>query len=139
MNIPSQLVAGLAMAGLLSWCSACSAAERYVRQSIPIELRSGKPVIVKIRSLSGNGWNEVGIRCSESAWRMLAGDKDNVVVQLKRSNKNGTKIANATPDDHKLWPVESFHYLFLIGGEYRADAIVEITFKNAPTESIRAE
>jgi hypothetical protein len=31
-----------------------------------------------------------------------------------------------------LWPVDSFYYLFAIGGEYRASASVEITFRSAP-------
>ena len=105
---------------------------RYIRQQIPIEIRSGTPIAIKFRSLSGNGWNEVGVRCSPAVWQSLASDKSGVAVHLISSNKEGTKIIDVSPDEHKLWPVESFHYLFSIGGKYGATASVEITFQNAP-------
>jgi hypothetical protein len=139
MNIAWKTIAVSAMVCLFSWCSAASPDTQYVRQRIPIEIQSGKSVVVKIHSLSGNGWNEVGIRCSPDVWKMLLEGKDKLAVRVVSSNKNGTKIINVSPDDHKLWPVESFHYLFSIGGEYRADAAVEITFPSAPGGVTKAE
>jgi|SRR6266446_6647023 len=138
MKIAWQLIAVSVPMCLFSWCMA-SADAQYVRQQIPIEIQSGRPVTIKIRSLSGNGWNEVGIRCSPDVWKTLMDGKNNVAVHLMASNKDGTRIVNVSPGSHKLWPVDSFYYLFAIGGEYRADATVEITFQSAPEGLTNAE
>jgi hypothetical protein len=112
---------------------------RFIRQQIPIEIQSGKPVTIEIRSLSGNGWNEVGIRCTPDVWQKLDA-KNNFAVRLISSDEKGTEVSYVSPsDDYKLWPVESFYYLFSIDGKYRADASVEITFKSAPEGVTHAE
>jgi hypothetical protein len=115
---------------------------------MPIEIQSGKPIAVNIR-LSGNGWNEVGIRCTPVVWQALLhgqpdGQPDGLTVRLVSSSTNGTQIAGvslggpknvggiAFPEGYKIWPVDSFHALFEINGERDASASVEITFKNAP-------
>jgi hypothetical protein len=131
MKLAWKTIAISAMVCLFSWCKASDDA-RYIRQQSPIEIQTGKTVTVYIRSLSGNGWNEVGIRCSPDICNKLLEGKDKITVRLVSSNKNGTKIINVSPDGHKLWPVDSFHYLFSIGGEYRANASVEISFPSAP-------
>jgi hypothetical protein len=139
MKTPWQFLAVSVMACVLSSCMAQTPDVQFVRQKIPIEIQSGRPVAVKIGSLSGNGWNEVGIRCSADVWKTLMDGKGNVTVRLTYSSKEGTKIINVSPGGHKLWPVDSFYYLFSIGGEYRADAMVEITFPNAPAGVTHAE
>jgi hypothetical protein len=138
MKMVSKIVMVLAMA-CLSGCMAGSDDARYIRQQSPIEIQDGKPVAVYIRSLSGNGWNEVGIRCSQDVWKTLREGNDKLTVRLLSSSRGGTKIINASPDDHKLWPVDSFHYLFSIGGEYRANALVEMTFPRLPAGVTKAE
>ena len=135
MKIAWQIAALTAMLSL--GCKA-EADARFIRQQTPIEIQSGKPITIDIRSLSGNGWNEVGIRCTPDTWQVL-GSKNKVTVRLISSNQEGTEIINVSPGSHKLWPVESFYYLFSIGGEYRATASVEITFKNAPEGVTHAE
>ena len=118
------------MAFLFSWCKA-STDSQYVREKKPIAIHSGKPLIVKIDSLSGNGWNEVGIRCSPGIWKSLMGEKATIDVRVLSSSKDGTAVTNIAPGDHKLWPVESYYYLFSISGKYGANASVEITFPSA--------
>jgi hypothetical protein len=112
---------------------------QYVREKIPIEIHSKEPVIINIRSLSGNGRNEVGLRCSPEAWETLMKQRSAIAVRLVSSNKEATKISNIAPGDHKLWPVESFYYLFSISGEYRATASIEITFPSPLEGAERAE
>jgi hypothetical protein len=138
MYMVSKIVTVLAMA-CLSWSMAGSDDARYIRQQLPIEIQDGKPVTVYIRSLSGNGWNEVGIRCSQDVWKTVREGKDKITVRLLSSSRGGTKIINVSPDDHKLWPVDSFHYLFSIGGKYRANALVEMTLPSLPAGTTKAE
>lgn len=139
MKMAPKTIAALGMVSLFSWGCAASSDAQYVRQRIPIEIRSGTPAVVRIHSLSGNGWNEVGIRCSPDVLKTLLGGKDKLGLRLLSSSKNGTEIVNASPDDHKLWPVDSFHYLFAVGGAYRAEATVEIMFPTAPEGVTKAE
>lgn len=133
-----RLVAVSVMAFLFSWCKASTDAH-FVREKIPIEIQSGKPVIIKISSLSGNGWNEVGIRCLPEIWKALMDEKSTIAVRLLSSSKNGTTVINIAPGDHKLWPIESYYYLFSISGKYRSSASVEITFPSAPQGVTHAE
>jgi hypothetical protein len=139
MKMVLKITGVLAMACLFSWCRAASDDARYIRQQSPIEIKDGEPVTVYIRSLSGNGLNEVGIRCSPDAWKVLHQGKDKITARLVSSDRSGTKIINVSPDDHKLWPIDSFHYLFSIGGKYRANALIEIVFPSAPAGVIKAE
>jgi len=124
-------------------CTAASCARTpdamYVREKIPIEVKKGKPTTITIRSLSGNGWNEVGIRCSPDVWKALMVGTNSVAVRIISSSKTNTSIINVAPGSHKLWPLDSFYYLFSIGGDYRASATVEITFPSAPEGVTRAE
>jgi hypothetical protein len=138
MKLAWKAIVVSAVVCLFSWCMASDDA-RYIRQRSSIEIQEGKPVTVYIRSLSGNGWNEVGIRCSPDVCTKLLEGKDKITARVVSSNKNGTKIIDVSPDDHKLWPVDSFHYLFSIGGEYRANASVEISFPNSPEGVTHAE
>lgn len=105
--------------------------QQYVEQQIPISIEARKPAVVNIASLSGNGWNEVGVRCSPGVWDELSVNENTISIRLVSSSKSGTKIINVSPNSHKLWPVESFHYLFSIGGEPGSKAAVELTFLSA--------
>jgi hypothetical protein len=138
MRIVWQLITALVMACLLSQCT-MTPDQQYIREKIPIEIQSGKPLIVNIRSLSGNGWNEVGIRCSPDVWKALMAVTNSVAVRLISSSKTNTSIINVFPGSHRLWPLDSFYYLFSIGGDYRANATVEITFPSAPEGVTQAE
>jgi len=112
--------------------------EQFMHQRIPIEIQGGKPAIIEIRSLSGNGWNKVGVRASPEAWNALTNGAPYVTIRLIPSNRNGTQIIDQGSFDRpKLRPIESFHYLFTIGGEYRANASVEITFPIASPQVTR--
>jgi hypothetical protein len=113
--------------------------EQYVREKIPIEIQQGVPEIIKLGALSGNGRNGVGIRCSPDIWKALSAGPGNFSVRLVSSDKDGTSISNVLPGGHKLWPVDAFYYLFSIGGHYRATAVVEMVFGNAPKGATKAE
>ena len=137
-----QLVVVSVLACIISSCASQTPGERLVRQKTPIEIQSGKTTTVEIHALSGNGPNDVGIRCSPEVWNALTNGTKNITVQLKSSNKNGTKIYGVHPGGTAagfLYLIPDVHYLFEIGGVYHAKASVEITFPNVPAEATRAE
>jgi len=142
MRITWQFVMFSSLTCLLSSCAPLTPEEHFVRQKISIEIHSDKTVTVEIHHLSGYGWNDVGIRCSPEIWNTLTNGTKNFTVKLIASNKNDTKIAGVSlvsGDPYFLGRVPNVHYLFLIGGEYKANATVEITFPNTPTETTHAE
>jgi len=116
--------------------------KQYVRQTIPVEIQSGKPVTIEISSLSGNGVNDVGIRCSPEAWNTVTNGTKAIEVRLKSSTRPNTQIGGIDPASSGtafLGYISNVHYLFYISGEYRAKAAVEITFPNAPEGTTHAE
>jgi len=139
MKISWQFITASIMACVFSSCRSQTPDTQFVREKIPIEIQGGKPVTIKISSLSGNGWNEVGIRCSPEVWNALNNGTQSITVRLLSSSKNGTRIEQGSPGRPKLWPIESSHYLFTIDGAYRATAAIEIMFPNAPPGITRAE
>ena len=114
---------------------------QFVRQIIPIEIQSGKPVTFEIQSLSGNGANDVGIRCLPGLWNVLTNSTKTMTVRLKSSDKVNTEIGGVDLNGGGafLGTSSNVHYLFYIGGERRAKASVEISFPNTPTEPAKAE
>jgi len=109
------------------------AGEEYVSQTIPIEIQSGKAVNVEIH-VSNNGPNDVGIRCSPEVWNALTNGTKTITVQLKSSSGKDTNIYGVHPGGTAaglLYVIPHVYYLFEIYGGY-ANAIVEITFPNAP-------
>jgi hypothetical protein len=135
ISLPILMAVGI----FLPSCGKMPPDVQFVCQKIPIEIQRGKPVIIEIHSLSGNGANHVGIRCSPEVWNVLTNGTNVISVQLKSSNKPNTNIGGISPGGGRLWPIELFHYLFYIGGEYHAKASVEITFPNAPEGTTSAE
>src|SRR5947209_8195022 len=73
-------------------CHRMSPEEQFVRQKIPVEIQNGRTVTVEIPSLSGNGNNDVGIRCSPQLWNLLTNSTKELAVQLKDSSKPDTSI-----------------------------------------------
>lgn len=115
---------------------------QFVRQKIPVEIQSGKPLTIEILSLSGNGVNDVGIRCSPEVWSALTNGTKTIDVQLKSSNKPNTIIGGVNLGSSGtafLGYIPNVHYLFSIIGEHRAKVTLEITFPNAPEETTGAE
>lgn len=137
-----QLAAVSVLACIFTSCASQPPGEQFVRQKIPIEIQRGKTVTIEIHSLSGNGWNDVGIRCSPEVWNVLTNSTKTISVRLKSSNKPDTKVGGIDPSSGGtafLGYIPNVHYLFYIGGRYRAKASVEITFPNAPAEATSAE
>jgi len=142
MKMVWQFVTVCVLLCILSSCAPQPPDKQFVRQAIPVEIQSGKTVTIEIHHLSGNGANDVGIRCSPEVWNVLTNGTKNITVRLKSSDKNKTEIYGVSPgsgDPYFLGYVPNVHYLFLIGGEYHANATVEITFPNAPAEVTHAE
>jgi hypothetical protein len=108
--------------------------EQYVRQKIPVEIEGGKSITIKIRSLSGNGVNDVGILCSPDLWSALTNGSNSIRVRLIASNKSDTEIGRVDPGGGSafLGYITNAHYLFSIAGKYHAKATVEIAFPNGP-------
>jgi hypothetical protein len=124
-----------------SSCKPQSPDAQFVREKIPVEIRRAKPITVEIRSLSGNGMNDVGIRCPPEVWSVLTNGTKGIAVRLTSSNRADTEIGGI--DLHGggtfFGKLANVHYLFYIGGRYHAHAVVEITFSNAPPEPTPAE
>jgi hypothetical protein len=142
MKIPIELTAALAMMCLASSCGRQSPEGQFVRQKIPVEIRHGVPVRIEISALSGNGVNEVGIRCAPQVWNVLNSGTKAIEVQLKASDKPNTTIGGIDPASSGtafFGYLPNAHYLFYITGEFHAKASVEISFLNAPLGTTRAE
>lgn len=108
----------------------------------PVEINKEKPLIIEIHSLSGNGVNDVGIRCTPEVWNILTNGQSGLGVRLKSSDKRGTKIGGVDLHGHGTGFLEyltNVHYLFYIQGEHRAKASVEIIFPNTPDTTTPVE
>jgi hypothetical protein len=142
MRTAWQLTVVSVLACVITSCASQPPGEGYVRQKIPIEIQSGNAVTIEISSLSGNGVNDIGIRCSPEVWNALTNGTKSITVRLKSSNKPDTNIGGVDPSSGGtafLGYIPNVHYLFYIGGRYRTKASVEITFANAPAGVTPAE
>jgi len=122
----------------LSSCT-MSPDEQYIAETIPVKIQGSGPVTVDIRPLSGNGSNEVGIRCGPDVWELIVADKSSFSVRLISSDKGGTRIIDVSPGGGKLWPVEPFYHLFSIVGSRGARATVQMRFPDTLTGITSAE
>ena len=130
------------MGAILSSCGTMSPEQQFVRQKIPVEIQRGKPITIEIASLSGNGVNDVGIRCSTEVWNTLTNGSKAVEVRLKSSDRPKAEIGGLDPTSGGtafLGYITNVHYLFYISGERHTKASVEITFTNAPAGITPAE
>jgi hypothetical protein len=103
-----QFAAVIVPVCILSSCAPQTPEEQFVRQKIPVEIQSGKLVTIEIHHLSGNGWNDIGIRCSPEVWNALTNGANNITVQLKSSNKKTTEINGVNPgsgDPYFFWDI----------------------------------
>jgi hypothetical protein len=140
MKTPWKLAAVSVLACVSTSCASQPPGEQYVRQKISIEVQSGKPITVEIR-VSGNGPNDIGIRCSPEVWNTLTNGTKVIAVRLKSSDKEGVKIGGIDPGSGGtafLGYMPNVHYLFYIHGSH-TKASVEITFPNAPSGVTPAE
>ena len=130
------------MASISLSCGPQTPDKKYVRQKIPIEIQGANPVTFEIRSLSGNGPNDVGIRCRSDVWNALTNGTKSITVRIKSSDKGNTEIYAVNPGGSAagfLYLIPDVHYLFKIAGEYHAKASVEIIFLNTPVGVTPAE
>ena len=135
------IFAACSVAFAVSSCSKMSPDEYYIRQTIPIEIQHGKPVTIEI-SPSGNGLNDVGIRCPLEIWDALRKGTKVVEVRLVSSDKPKTEIGGTVPPGagtEFLGHMPDVHYLFCIHGEHAAKATVAVTFPNGLTSATKAE
>ena len=126
----------------LAACGRMSPEQYAVREIIPVEIQSDKPLTVEIPSLSGNGWNDVGLRCAPEVWKAVTNGARPFSGRLKSSTKPDTEIGGVGLGfgfAHFLGSLSDVHYLFHITGKDGAKASVEITFPNAPSGSTHAE
>lgn len=137
-----QLAAALGLACFSSSCASRPPSEGFfVRQRIPIEIQSGKPVTIQIRVRSPGGQSEVGIRCSPEVWNALTNAPTGIIVQLLSSNAKRARIDRIPPGYGPYNPIKSFYDLFYLNGMYRLfpRATVQITFPNVPPGVTPAE
>src|SRR5215469_8066245 len=139
MRVSTKIVGGTAIAVLAALAVLLSRGkmtpdEQFVRDKIPLEIQSGRPIVVRIASLYNGTGNEVGIRCSPETWRTLMEGKNTFSARLLSSTDKATTRLDASvpPGSHKMWPVESFYNLFYVYGDHGASAVVQIAFPNAP-------
>jgi len=141
MKIVLLPVAVCVLALIFSSCMTEPPEIQFVRQKIPIEILSGKPITIEIHSLSGNEMNNIGIRCPQEVWNVLSNGTKPIAVQLKSSNNSGTELGEMNPgwQGTFLDLIPNVHYLFAIFGRHGAKASVEITFPNAPPGVTKAD
>ena len=136
---PMSLVI-LVACSLLS-CSKQIAGEEYMREKIPIQIQAGKTVTVSL-TLSGNGPNDVGIRCTPELWGALFNDKKPMEVRVRSSDYQGTRIYGVNPGGTPaglLYVIPHVYYLFEITGDINSNATLDIIFPNAPQNAANAE
>jgi hypothetical protein len=141
MRVVLQFFTASFLMCIFSSCGPQPSGEQYVRQKIPIEIQSGKTVSIEF-NLSGNGPNDVGIRCKPEVWNVLTNGAKTIIVRLKSSDNKNTEVSAVNPGGNAagfLYLIPDVHYLFEIAGEYHAKASVEITFPNAPSGVTPAE
>jgi hypothetical protein len=141
MKSASQLLAVSLVICAFSSCGPEPPEVQFVRDKIPIEIQRGKPLPIKIPSLSGNGANDVGIRCSPEVWNVLTNGARVMEVRLLSSSDPNTAIGGIDPGTGGtfLGYIPNVHFLFHISGERHGKALVEINFPTAPLEKTRAE
>lgn len=135
-------LSSLLSAALLCLFVSCdSNREPYVLQKIPLQVHGNKPLEIKIDSLSGDGLNDVGIRCSAEFWDTVSATSS-VKVSLKSSSGRNVVICDVFPlgkPTGLMVYITNVHYLFAIRGERASDATVEVVFTNAPAEPSQVE
>lgn len=96
---------------------------------------------VELRSLSGNGWNDVTVRCSPETWNSLTNSTNKIAVRLKNFSGPDTSTYGVDPGHAAtfLKYLTNVYYLFKIGGAHHSRATVEITFPNGPEKPVPAE
>lgn len=143
MKVLTQFVTISLLTCILLSCGVQPSGENHlVREKMSIMAQSGKPVTVEMHALSGNGPNDVGIRCSPEVWNELTNGTTTITVRLNSSDRSTTKIYGVNPGGTPagfLYRIPDVHYLFEISGEYRSKASVEIIFPNAPTNGLPVE
>jgi len=139
MKVALQIQVFAVAACFVISCAPKSSDAQFVKQKVPVEIQSDKPVTVEIDPLSGSDRNEVGIRCSPEVWNVLNSRTKQVEVRLKSSSVTGVEITNVSPSAGAMWPIKAFYHLFTIYGPRGSKATVEITFPNAPAGMTAAE
>lgn len=136
-----QCLVLLSLASMISSCSSLPPGESLIRQKIPIEIQSGKPVTIIIHKSSPGGASEVGVRCSPEVWSILTNTTQSISIDLISSRWKKVRIERCSLGNDPLGPITGFHDLFYLRGNYGpfTRATVQITFPNAPPGVTRAE
>src|SRR5437879_5165517 len=136
-----QCLVFLLFIGAVASCSSLPPGENLIRQKIPIEIQSGKPITIVICKSSSGGASEVGIRCSPEVWNVLTNSTQRISIQLVSSRWKGVTIDRSSLGYEPASPIQSFHDLFYLRGNYQlfSRATVQITFPNAPPGITHAE
>lgn len=137
-----QLAMVFVVVCFVSSCGPRDSSERFVLQKIPITIQNGKSVSVDVYSLSGNGPNDVGIRCLPEVWNVLTNSREIIQVRLKSSGRQSTRIYSVAPGGAGagfIGYIPNVYYLFEIAGERNVKASIEIVFPHALAEAVHAE
>jgi hypothetical protein len=137
----SEIVATFAIFFALPSCRPMTPDEQFIRQKIPVQVQNGRTVTIDIDSLSGNGGNDVGIRCPPELWNLLTNSTKSITARLRDSSRPDTSIDGVNPDHGGAFfgYLTNVHYLFVIGGRHHSKATVEISFPNGPEKETPAE
>jgi len=142
MKTAWRLAVAVLLACLLSSCVSHQLGDEwFVRQRIPIEIQSGKPITIIIRATSPGGLSEVGIRCSTEVWTTLTNNTQDISIRLISSRWKGVTISRVPLGYDPQSGINSLHDLFYLRGNYQMfmKATVQIAFPNAPTGVTHAE
>src|SRR5437016_1825700 len=101
--------------------------DAMVRESMPIEIQSGKPVTFVVHTRSSGGVSLVGIRCSPEVWNSLTGGTSDIRIQLVSSRWSGVKIRKESLVRHGAPESDiSYYDLFSLLGNYQLFTKVQV-------------
>ena len=102
MRKTAEILALSAIFLAVTCCGRMTPDQQFIRQKIPVQIQNGRTLTIEITSLSENGCNDVGIRCSPTFWKVLTNSTTNITARVTNSSKPDTSIGEVTPTTEGL-------------------------------------
>ena len=116
--------------------------EKFVLQRIPVEIRAHKPLTVRVTNLSGNGANDVGVRCSSEEWAQLTNGTRAFTARLRSPTDGQVNIGGIdlfSSGTAFMGRLTNTHYMFYLTGQRGSAATIDVQFPCDEIELVHAE
>ena len=116
--------------------------EKFVLQRIPVEIRAHKPLTVRVTNLSGNGANDVGVRCSSEEWAQLTNGTRAFTARLRSPTDGQVNIGGIdlfSSGTAFMGRLTNTHYMFYLTGQSGSAATIDVQFPCDEIELVHAE